>query len=713
MIGKIFLQFDEGKPARLVWNGETPEAHAAPRAAPEPRRAPDANAGERAKRKGERKLDRVANAAGDAKGPEVETTEVTLEKANSVQQKYAAKINEYSTELIKKPNEYAGLRKKLIESIPTDNNERAAVEALLNGLIKIPVHPAEGENPKTLELARKLLKGEEMPAHEALAAAAGVAVSLTEAQYETLANENIIDKTKIKTVADLSKIILEAYTAKNLPVMIAGAQLVETGKLFERYKDGYKKYIENPTDEAKKTFLTSIQDEGERTKVQKAMEDPATNAEKQAVLLFTLDNKKLAPGEIAKNLAEGKLNIREGNIAGELITDKDIAEFEKSDPPRITPEEAKDWRDKLQQVAKDAAPSNLPEKKDWMQQTFETIKKFFEKISALLAKALSGVSNITEGPKFDKSPLGDGKGKFKTGEYTKGQPLIIEANEDAPVSAVHDGKVIDKGDDFVVIQEGEKGPKIRYSNLIPDIAVVKDAPIKAEAVIGTIKDGNGLGFQSFDASGEEQDPTSLLRDFIEKPAPVTPPAAPAGAPAAAPTAEPVAPAGVAVAPGAIGAGKEAELRALDGTPLATQPVDAAAEAETARKALNSQMITNANEAFNHGYNPNTPGNPTLILEAVPFIDGDKITNIKMEISKNQIAIGGKKYNMTLPSGTELQGIIPANEENPQPSFVFTGDKKIPLIEILPRFDELRTSNDDTVHEYTFNSGITLTFNKTS
>lgn len=745
MIGKIFLQFDPWKHARLAWKLAAAPAPDAPagaetvKAAPPPATA-SSDVPEEGKNRVEAaktKVDLVADAATDTQ-PAVPAAATKARKVSSSQIKnHAPKLAAYFAGVIKNPKNEAKLAADLVKGIAEPD------KGFLKAFIQVRGISAKEEDIEKFKeqfktdgkfdaakVAQKFIRDEFTNPMEVGLAQKALMQDLEGGDYKKLAADNIFDAKAIPDLAALKNYVNAKGNMAILPILVADAQLEETGKLFQKYEDGYKKYQKNPNAETQKTFLASITDtkDKDKEKMTKALNDPATAAEKEAVLMFSLNGTKLSPDEIATKAEEGGLNPREALIAVELITKEDIDAFEKAD--KIKPEIANAMRAKLAKVAQEAAPSNLPEKKDYWAQAIETLTKFFEKISALLAKAMSGISEATEGPKFAKSPLGAGEGKFKTGAYTEGKPLMLGANAGAEVCAVRDGTVIETGQGFVVIQEGDKGAKIKYSNLTYDLAAIKKgAAITAGKPIGTVAGESGLGLQYFDAQNQEQDPTSLLRDFIEKPAPVTPPAPPV-APAAAP-APPAGEAGAVAVAGAVAgdagatvaaAAPGAEAAASATTKTAEEmaaEADAAAEAARVKnEELNKSMVDGVNNAFSSTLIVTDATTPIITL---PFRDGETITPAAVEFYANRIVIGSNTYTMSLPESGKLESITP--EDAPTDAgynnvnFTFTGGKNVPLPQMLAMLNDMRAGNTpdqfNIVSEPPGSGTTTITFIKTT
>ncbi|MFA6521732.1 MAG: hypothetical protein WCT53_05095 [Candidatus Gracilibacteria bacterium] len=206
---------------------------------------------------------------------------------------------------------------------------------------------------------------------------------------------------------------------------------------------------------------------------------------------------KIAPASTEK--ADEKSSERKGDIE----SDEDDGPEEEGKKEKGKEEEkptAEEAKDTVVEAAKSGGFMAMLEK------LIEKFGKLFEQIGNWLSEKFDGMT-----PKFKKSPIG-GSEKFTISTAEKGVDLKTKKpGLDATWVKDSEAKVVDVGADYVKVGNAEG--IVTYSKIKPDVTI--GAVVKPGAKLGAI-DGDTLNLQMEDKDGKSEDPTSLLRGFVDK-----------------------------------------------------------------------------------------------------------------------------------------------------------------------------------------------------
>lgn len=465
MICRNFSQFDEWKPARLVWDApeEAPApaaGEAPPPAEAKPEQSPADTAAAAAAQAEQGATRREAVAAGQPNPAEAEAVLAAL----GVEVKVAPKSGEPLTlekigEALAKaqPEQILTLQAALDDAVTDKEKEDLQKKFNANGLLDwkgVVQAIAEGKlSVRELVVVSALL--EENP---------------------TAITAQGVDKASVEQASQRIKTLKQALEKQLNPQYAAD----QVDALFRKpeYQDAYEAFIKDQ-DQAK--FLAKIPNEEDRKIIEWAIKTPPTIAEKTAVgkefesLIAKKDTAAIGEAVIARTM-----NYREGMAAKALLDDlQRVAESQ----------------DKIPDELKGLGFMGLLEK------LIEKLTKLMEKLTGQLDKAFAKKSD-----QFDTSPIG-GDQKYtleKPGTGEQGINLRAEKSGQE-VKAVTGGKVAEVGPNYVKVQVG-KGFVI-YGGLIP--AVKKDEEITKGAKLGVMQN-DLLNFQMVGEDGKQIDPTKML-----------------------------------------------------------------------------------------------------------------------------------------------------------------------------------------------------------
>ncbi|GEM_PF-5587969 len=483
-----FSQFDEWKPARLVWDGAEAPATGE---APPPEAKPDATPVDPA----------IAEAAQAERGARV------AEAAQAGQPDPAAAetiLAQLGIEVKATPKEgQSPLTVEQIEAAFAKANPQQLL--MLDSALSAEVSAQEKIDLQKKFDANGLLDWQKLGqalAEGKLSVRELVVMSALLEANPTAITPQGVDKAPLQQGSERLK-MLQAALEKQMKPKYA---LEQVDQLFKKpeYDAAYTQFIKDG-DKAK--FLAAITNEADKPIIEWAISAPPTILEKKAVAakyeaLINQQNQEA----IGKAVVAGTMNYREGMIAKALVDDiQRIAE----------------QQDKIPDELKGLGFMGLLEK------LIEKITKLLEKLTNQIDKAFKKPSE-----QFATSPIG-GDQKFVIEKANKGVNLRAEkAGLDVKYAVPGKGKVVEVGPDYVKIQAG-KG-FIIYSGITLAPTVTKDAEVSEGTKLGVMKT-DVLNFQMLGEDSKQIDPTKLLGKYVKSPE-----TKPAEAPALNVTASPIA-----------------------------------------------------------------------------------------------------------------------------------------------------------------------------
>ena len=209
------------------------------------------------------------------------------------------------------------------------------------------------------------------------------------------------------------------------------------------------------------------------------------------------DSFKMAMRSLSEHTDEAAEAGGEGTNDEDDEPEEEGKKVDKKEDDKPTAEEAKDT---VVEAAKSGGFMAMLEK------LIEKFGKLFEQIGNWFSEKFDGMT-----PKFKKSPIG-GTEKFTISTAEKGVDLKTKKTGlDATWVKDSEAKVVDVGEDYVKVGNAEG--IVTYSKIKPD--VTRGAIVKPGAKLGAIV-GDTLNLQMEDKDGKSEDPTSLLRGFVDK-----------------------------------------------------------------------------------------------------------------------------------------------------------------------------------------------------
>lgn len=287
---------------------------------------------------------------------------------------------------------------------------------------------------------------------------------------------------------------LQEFRTKNKERLEAKRRIEDFAALVAKpqYKEAYEAFQKDPTDENQETLLALFPAESEDRKLAEwGLTAPPNEAEKYYVRTQVLKGKKLAEEEINNRMANGTLGTREGFAALAILQGGEAEE------------DAAQAADTLQDLG-------------W----FAGIEKFFEQLMAWFEKFTQGLEKKVTGwevkaaSKERFSPLGEGA-KIAAGGYEEGKGIAFRAPKDTELMAIRGPGEISQIDDGVAVTFSDKS-RVEYHGVkIKEGA--DGTTVKGGQPVATALDAGPVRIQTFGPDEKETDPAKEISRFISNP----------------------------------------------------------------------------------------------------------------------------------------------------------------------------------------------------